>query len=153
MKQFAVLLIVVVYGLFLAACTYVARFGVANRSGEPLEVEYVIAPNAAAPDDPAVAPFKINLVDFDSWNGQTNWRRMLPDEYVYDKESRRFLIRLQPDEAVQIVEEPASGEDRYPNFKIASLRIRGVHGAIEYAGADFYRQFDKSGFNYFVGYR
>lgn|GEM_PF-3645108 len=157
MKKTILSFFITVLCLATLSCSYSVDFVVINSSDAMVDLEYEVSSQIEKPDNPTTKPLKMNLKNWNSWFGEKKWQEISSNEYEFDSQSRKYKLKLQPNEAIRIMQEN-DGRVYFYNeelgFNIISLRINGRYGEVIYQGKQLLNQFEKKTHTeYFINYK
>ncbi len=116
-----------------------------NQSDEPIEVEYTIIFEVESLEN-NIKPFRMALSDWNSWFGNKDkWVELSQSEYEFEPKSRKFKIKLSPNEVLKILStnDAMYFVEDYQDFELSGIKINGKNGTVVYEGNQFFKQFEK----------
>ncbi len=143
------LLVIIVPILFLSSCSWITDFFVANKSDKAIELTFRYKQYGAThtcsfkQSDETLVLTAMDKLDSDS---RDSWRKLQPNEYVYDNDKCEIRITLSPDHAIRVCRMgtyTGNAENRLHFFELSYLWIQRSDGRIQYEGLDLLKAFKK----------
>ena len=127
----------------LSACSSITDFIVVNDSGSPVEVRYTFKRGQRYEQCCSYRPAKKPLAKLG--DDDVRWGEVPAQEFTYDPGAGAVTLTLGPGEALRVFEGLNWGGHgdvhNDENFAIASVRITGANGVVQYEGRQAQYQF------------
>ncbi len=162
MKRIFAASTILIYCLFLQACSYSVDFVLVNESDTTVEIEYLIegVGSGSGTEQLKISdrfiPKTMSFGKWDSSHERDDWTPLGSNEFKVDLDRGTIKIRIPPRTALRLAEVSDSVffGDGYRNFELKELEVRGLYGNIKFEGVQLFRQFnEKSRYSYFISYK
>lgn len=140
------LILILLFSLATAACSYLTDFVVINTSGSPVEVNYKFKAPSGGPKTIETIPAIQSASQLNS-NGKKQWQDLTADKYRIDQTSRTVTVKLLPQEALFITRmHHYIGPDDSSDvnfFPVEEISIAGSEGNLTFSGKQLLKAFSK----------
>jgi len=162
MKRILAASTILIYCLFLQACTYSVDFVLVNESDTAVAVEYRVDGLGSDLGDDQLKisdrfiPKTMSFGKWDSSHEREDWVPLGSNEFHVDLDKGTIKTRIPPRTVLRLAEvgDLVFFEDGYRDFELKALQVRGLYGNINLEGIQLFRQFnEKSRYSYFISYK
>jgi hypothetical protein len=146
MKRIFVANLILVFTLFLLACSISYELRIVNASSADLEVRYKIKKTGSFDE-----PYLMSIEDWQDQNTwwkfwrKTDWYLLPKDSYKTDETNLERTILLKPNQVLRFETSnwnPISAE-KGNLFDVTEIKLSGINGEVTYSGNLIYKQFVK----------
>ena len=131
--------------LLLSGCSSSSQFVVINASSGTIAVQYRLknwVPVTPGTKVNIQVPAKVSLDEFQE--AEYRWRTLEREEYLLDKVTGTVVVNVSPGE-VLLVDQITNYRDDADQFGLASIKISGRSGSVQFEGEQARTQFKKEG--------
>lgn len=136
--RYACTILLLLFAVTLAACSFSTDFVVVNASGQSIEITYKIGETGG---EPLVATGKPATLPASQISSR-EWQELPLAQYAFDREKRAVTISLSPGAALRVYQGAEWSErETGADFIIRELNIRGANGEVILKGDQVYKSF------------
>ena len=131
--------------LLLSGCSSSSQFVVINASSGTIAVQYRLknwVPVTPGTKVNIQVPAKVSLDEFQE--AEYRWRKLEREEYLLDKVTGTVVVNVSPGE-VLLVDQITNYRDDADQFGLASIKISGQSGSVQFEGEQARTQFIQEG--------
>ena len=131
--------------LLLSGCSSSSQFVVINASSGTIAVQYRLknwVPVTPGTKVNIQVPAKVSLDEFQE--AEYRWRTLEREEYLLDKVTGTVVVNVSPGE-VLLVDQITNYRDDADQFGLASIKISGPSGSVQFEGEQARTQFIQEG--------
>lgn len=154
MRRFLPLILLLLFTLTLASCSYSTDFVVFNDTNSPIQVVYRIKPSPTGPPSlEAIEPMVVAAADLEE-KGVSKWTKLEPRRFRIDQVNRTVTVAVSAHEGLRITSMPHYIGDEDPNdvknFPIQEVSVVGTNGEMRFTGDATRKAFEKKSITLYV---